>query len=250
MQKGWSEDEFEHLFWYLTAEERPVGDLETQLGQAFSPSALYESHLGSSDFNFAPPSRAEAAPAAVAAVTPPGAAAVGAAVGPTATLEAPAGAALSAPVSEAKPQAAEAAEPQPQEADGRPALTVKLEVLISFLEQEVADKEFRQRADAFGSGDDSTLYGHALEGQEALDAYVSQLVTIIRDFPYDRLEGGREAGAWVRDEVVAPNFRGRWNFYSNKKHGAGFDLKALDSMLTGQNMLLDKLRYARLSASL
>ena len=82
------------------------------------------------------------------------------------------------------------------------------------------------------------MSGHGEEGQAAIDAYVSELVAALRDFPYERLGGNsREAGAWVRDEIVAPCFKGRWEFYSNRKRGGGFDLPALEQMLCGENML-------------
>ena len=72
----------------------------------------------------------------------------------------------------------------------------------------------------------------------------------MRDFPYERLAGGREAYTWVRDDIVAPSFKGRWDFYSNRKRGVGFDLPALEHLLCGENMLLDKLRHARHAAGL
>merc|ERR1712032_1035648 len=49
--------------------------------------------------------------------------------------------------------------------------------------------------------------------------------------------------------IIAPCFKGRWDFYSNRKR-AGFDLPALEHVLCGENMILDKLRYARRAANL
>mmetsp|Transcript_55729 Transcript_55729/g.125677 ORF Transcript_55729/g.125677 Transcript_55729/m.125677 type:complete len:206 (-) Transcript_55729:80-697(-) len=199
---AWDEATFEHLLWYVTAESRPRGELETRFGSAFSPVAILESqsvsHRG---------------------------------------LEEPA--APGRPKDEAEP----AAEPEPP--------TAELGAMIEWLEEEVAHKALRQRAARVAAADagvleeEGLLAGNDLEGQAAVDAYVSELVAALRDFPYNRLQGGQEAGSWVRDEVIAPNFRGRWNFYSNRKCGQGFDLPALDHLLCGENMLLDRLRYAR-----
>lgn len=135
---------------------------------------------------------------------------------------------------------------------------VDLSMLIGYLEAEVAEKELKARAAAFNKleteGLDTTscdglLVGHSLEGQAALDAYISELIAAVRDFPYDKLSKGREAGAWVRDEVIAPTFKGYWDFYSNRKR-AGFDLPALHHLFSGENMLLDKLRYVHKATDL
>jgi len=125
---------------------------------------------------------------------------------------------------------------------------VSLSLLINYLEEEVTHKDLRARAEAFKAGSDEVglLRGHGLQGQEALDTYISELVARIRDFPYDKLQGGKEAGAWVRDDVVAPRFRGLWSFYTNKKLQChDVDLAALEHLLCGENMLLDSLRYVQ-----
>ena len=57
-------------------------------------------------------------------------------------------------------------------------------------------------------------------------------------------------GAWVRDEIVAPSFKGSWDFYGNRKRGEGLDLPGLEQLLCGRGMLLGRLRYACRSAGL
>merc|ERR1740121_1526504 len=217
-----------------------MGQLERECGEAYSPQALLEKHLGqASSFSFAPPERPREAEASAAAEGLPAATAD----------SAPSAGAQAAGARSTGDEAGKAAAAEPGQEPSK--AVIKLEVLINFLEEEVEDKELRKRAaECKHPGDTEVLFGHGLDGQAALDAYVSELVTMIRDFPFDRLEGGKEAGAWVRDEVVAPHFRGRWNFYSNKKHGAGFDMPALDNMLNGENRLLASLRFARLKAAL
>mmetsp|Transcript_97795 Transcript_97795/g.188643 ORF Transcript_97795/g.188643 Transcript_97795/m.188643 type:complete len:204 (+) Transcript_97795:62-673(+) len=125
---------------------------------------------------------------------------------------------------------------------------IRLDVLIAYVEEEIADKELCVRAADALRGDgpfaDSLLAGNGVYGQEAVDRYVFQLVQKLKEFPYLRLLGGREAGTWVRDELVAPCFTGRWKFYSNQKL-RGFDLPALVKTLTSENGLLDRLYYAK-----
>jgi len=251
--REWTEEQFDHLLWYLTAEERPVGGLEQEHGEAYAPAELLRRHTAQASASaFAPPGRAAGA-AVEASATGLAAGAAGAAGDAEATATSGGEASARTPHQQepAAPSDRAAAGGGLAEAVEAPPPSVKLELLITFLEGEVEDKELRQRATACtGTGDAEVLFGHNMSGQDALDAYISEIVTMIRDFPFDRLEGGREAGAWVRDEVVAPHFRGRWNFYSNKKHGAGFDLPAWEHLLNGENMLLDSLRYARLKVGL
>jgi len=130
--------------------------------------------------------------------------------------------------------------------------TIQLDVLIAYLEEEVADKDLCVRVDALrGDGPfaESLLAGYGLHGQDAVDRYVLDLVQKLKEFPYLRLPGGREAGTWVRDDMVAPCFKGRWKFYSNQKE-QGFDLPTLVRTLTGENGLLDRLYYAKRAACL
>lgn len=292
--RAWTEDEFRHLLWYLTSEPRPQGNLE----RSFGP--LHESPLGQTSAFHATPAldSGEAAgyahfdagvPSAspltggFASLGPPSTVlGLGPGVGLAAQYEEASVASLPSTavpcttssvgggdgVPPASDSSAPAVQPQEQQAQAQamtqpevPNRLVKLDLLISYLEEEVMEKELQQRAlavptmplpgaDPAVASEGSPLVGHGLVGQAALDAYVSELVTFLRDFPYERLEGGREAGAWVRDDVVAPNFRGRWDFYSNKKQGAGFDLAALEHTLCGENMLLDRLRYSRLKAGI
>ena len=63
--------------------------------------------------------------------------------------------------------------------------------------------------------------------------------------PFLQLAGGRAAGSWIRDELVAPVFDGHWDFYSNRKINNGFDLNEFYLLLDGENMLIQRLRYAR-----
>lgn len=151
------------------------------------------------------------------------------------------------------------------DADGVPVVSsagtndpISLSTLIGWLETEAMEKELRARAGAYqqleheAAADASLgglLHGHGLEGQPALDAYVSDIVAALRDFPYEKLSKGREAGAWVRDEVIAPTFKGHWDFYSNRKR-LGYDPLALDHLFNGKNMLLEKLQYVRQSTNL
>merc|ERR1711924_230687 len=139
---------------------------------------------------------------------------------------------------------------------GNETQNVELNLMINYLEEEVRDKELKpgmpggSRAEVARISGGENLSGHGLEGQAALDAYISELVAALRDFPYHRLRAGREAGAWVRDEVIAPIFKGHWDFYSNRKRGVVFDLVALENILCGQNMLLVRLRHAQNAANL
>lgn len=251
--KTWTEDQFQHLLWYVTSEPRPIGTLEQDFGPAFSPQALCDGRAGRSKAvqpQFAPSERLTLASSSDEPFKPVG-------------IAAPA--AMQARVAAAVPPATPARDVAeggcPSQCRVRVASErvpdeepVELGVLISWIEEEVEEKELCQRALAVGATAGDTvagpgrcglLYGHGLEGQAAVDAYVSEIVTIIRDFPYERLRGDREAIAWVRDEVVAPSFRDRWDFYSNRKRGAGLDLQTLEHILCGKNMLLDRLRYAR-----
>ena len=83
-----------------------------------------------------------------------------------------------------------------------------------------------------------------IAGQAALDSYVAQIVAALRDFPFLKLPGGRQAGPWVRDSLVAPLFDGFWDFYTNRKL-SGFTLQEFYLLLEGRNMLIDRLKYAR-----
>ncbi|CAE7301506.1 hypothetical protein AK812_SmicGene32109 [Symbiodinium microadriaticum] len=130
--------------------------------------------------------------------------------------------------------------------------SIDLGQLIDYLEAELYDKDLKERAEAYEDAVRSgraipefTLYSYQLEGQAALDAYVSQIVAAVRDFPFLQLAGGRAAGSWIRDELVAPVFDGHWDFYSNRKINNGFDLNEFYLLLDGENMLIQRLRYAR-----
>jgi hypothetical protein len=92
-------------------------------------------------------------------------------------------------------------------------------------------------------GDDAGIKGNGLEGQEAVDAYVAQLMARIKGFPYKHIDEDPTVGAFVRDEVIAPIFKGKWELYSNEKYGAGLDLPELYRLLCGENMLLERLHY-------
>jgi hypothetical protein len=119
--------------------------------------------------------------------------------------------------------------------------TVRLATLINYVEEEIRHKEFKRRVkfwQASGCQDTRVLVGCNCNGQDAIDAYVSQLVAALRDFPYTELRT-RHLGILIRDEVVAPCFQGRWNFYNNKKVGEGFSLESLVAMFY---TLVDRLR--------
>ena len=68
------------------------------------------------------------------------------------------------------------------------------------------------------------------EGPEAMDLYVSWIVAALRDFPYLSMPEGRDAGIWIRDEVIAKVFEERWDFYNNKRL-QGFDLEEFYEVL-------------------
>ena len=120
-------------------------------------------------------------------------------------------------------------------------------VLIEYLENESSRLQLHQRAALDGKNGD--IHANATQEEEDVDAYVGQLVAALRDFPFHRMTAGRTAGAWVRDEVIAPVFHGRWDFYNNTK-ASGYDFKTMEHMLNGQNMLIAKLRYVQRSANL
>eukprot|EP00931_Biecheleriopsis_adriatica_P046555 TRINITY_DN26750_c0_g1_i2.p1 TRINITY_DN26750_c0_g1~~TRINITY_DN26750_c0_g1_i2.p1 ORF type:complete len:229 (-),score=56.32 TRINITY_DN26750_c0_g1_i2:21-707(-) len=212
------EELFAHLRWYTTQTPRPVGELEKRYGAGFAPGKLCAAAASSRSTQPTQPNGAEAVskldPAAAAAAI-----------------------------------AAAAAEKRAEEE------AINLSRLIEYLEEEVKEKELPQRSQAWllarerGDSLDGFLHGRGLEGQPALDAYVSELVARLRDFPYMSLPAGREAGAWVRDELVAPCFAGRWDFYSNRKE-IGFDLNEFSEALCGTNMLLDRLRFDRQAAGM
>ena len=106
--------------------------------------------------------------------------------------------------------AAEAGAGAPSGEDETSLPPARLASLIAYLEDEVKDKDLRSRGRAWHDSPqpDELLRGaDGLVGQEALDVYVAELVARLRDFPYNRLEGGGEVGAWVRDVLLAPSFR-------------------------------------------
>ena len=148
----------------------------------------------------------------------------------------------------AAPEAAPAAE------EDKPQGKWPLQSLISFLEEEVRNAQIKERA-SFATAnaarrqaglDPSVWFRQrdGLRGQAALDMYVKDIVAIVRDFPYHGLSESREICGYVRDEIVAPCFKGRWDFYTNRKR-AGFDPISLEQMLCGQNQLLDRLKHAQ-----
>ena len=143
---------------------------------------------------------------------------------------------------------AEAGVGAPTGTDEKCLSPVRLALLIEYLEAEIKDKELRRRAIAWHDSlqrDELVRGAQGLVGQEALDVYVSELVARLRDFPYNHLEDGGEVGMWVRDVLLAPSFRGRWDFYENQKVDMGFDLPSLVHILCGRNQILDRLRYAK-----
>jgi len=124
--------------------------------------------------------------------------------------------------------------------------------LIKYLKHEICEKDLKRRAEEYercrwrAQPAGALLKGNGLQGEAALDAYITQLVAVLRQFPYEQLGGPEhpEVGAWVRDTVVAKAFHGRWAFYANKKmRKSGFDLKSLYETLCGRNRLLDSLIY-------
>ena len=131
-----------------------------------------------------------------------------------------------------------------KEASARGPPTVGLNPLICYLEREVSRQKLSRRVSANRRGEDIGLEGNGLKGQEAVDAYVSQLVTVIRNFPYKQIDKDPEVGTWVRDDVVAPMFAGSWDFYANKKRDDGFDLPGLHKLLCGEQRLLERLHWA------
>ena len=87
-----------------------------------------------------------------------------------------------APASEEGDKAEESSPAKEASARGPP--TVGLNPLICYLEREVSRQKLSRRVSANRRGEDIGLEGNGLKGQEAVDAYVSQLVTVIRNFPY------------------------------------------------------------------
>lgn len=113
-----------------------------------------------------------------------------------------------------------------------------LDILIDWLVEEVEDKQLKERAAKWrgvkvknptgrGSG---LLKRRGCEGPEAMDLYVSWIVAALRDFPYLSMPEGRDAGIWIRDEVIAKVFEERWDFYNNKRL-QGFDLEEFYEVL-------------------
>jgi len=130
----------------------------------------------------------------------------------------------------------------------------KLDTLIAYVQAEVDEKDLRARASMVQHriiALEDVCLGHGKSGQAALDDYVEELVAALRDFPYHRLRGGKEVGTWVRDEVVAPVFKGHWDFYSNRKR-VGFSLDGLVEALCSEkeSSLLHRLQYAKLAGGL
>mmetsp|Transcript_19243 Transcript_19243/g.34854 ORF Transcript_19243/g.34854 Transcript_19243/m.34854 type:complete len:180 (-) Transcript_19243:89-628(-) len=175
---SWNVEHFDHLLWYLNAEPRPKGLLESKLGEKYSPIALCPSSSGDGTKGF------------------------------------------------------------------------PLDALIDYLEKEIKEKDLHRRAalERQGVPLEDVVAGYGMRGMEALDAYISALIGAVRDFPYHKLNGGQEAGAWVRDEVVAPVFKGHWRFYSNQK-ARGFTLEGLLAVLSEdkERSLLGRLRIAKLA---
>eukprot|EP00928_Gymnodinium_smaydae_P056133 TRINITY_DN39560_c0_g1_i1.p1 TRINITY_DN39560_c0_g1~~TRINITY_DN39560_c0_g1_i1.p1 ORF type:complete len:229 (+),score=50.03 TRINITY_DN39560_c0_g1_i1:81-689(+) len=139
-----------------------------------------------------------------------------------------------------RPSAEEGASTSAAKKDDR----VSLDLLIDYLEMEVATRALRRRAAAAQRGENHGLV-EGLQSQRVIDAYVSQLVTRVRAFPYHRLAKDRRVGAWVRDDVIAPVFQGCWDFYANRKCGNGLDLHGLARLLCGEGFLLERLHYTR-----
>eukprot|EP00933_Yihiella_yeosuensis_P024443 TRINITY_DN18952_c0_g1_i1.p1 TRINITY_DN18952_c0_g1~~TRINITY_DN18952_c0_g1_i1.p1 ORF type:complete len:245 (-),score=46.12 TRINITY_DN18952_c0_g1_i1:130-864(-) len=221
---SWDEAHWKHLLWYATTQPRPKGELEQKYGAAFEPGALCNI-----------PAREAIHPAWNNYLSGR----------PSDLMQREGG-----PSDEAVEEAVEETVAE--------ANIVNLDMLIEYLVKEVEEKELKERADAAAvvaaarrseNGSDVTLGGTlaraGLQGQLALDTYVAELVSSIRDFPYLNLRGGREAGKWVRDEIVAPCFEGYWDFYANRKEGEDMSLLDLYTLLCGEGMLLERLRYAR-----
>ncbi|CAK9025650.1 unnamed protein product [Durusdinium trenchii] len=241
---------FRHLCWYLSEQPPPQGRLEVEFGACQSPQSLFgaDANLGH---------RGTSAPGPPATPTAPPAPAVPTAR-PEANRSSPNGLVdgcdpVVSPVTQPAPATASATDtttaPNPK------ASGVDINTLIEYLDEEVNDKCLKARVQAVQAvqgqklGPDAKatgLFRPDSEGQEAVDAYVSEIVAALRDFPYLRLPEGREAGSWIRDEIVAPVFQERWDFYNNKKL-QGFNLDQLYMLLSGKNMLLDRLRHVQQS---
>lgn len=182
----------QHLRWYLTTEPTPQGRLEREFGDSQSAVNLYVSS-GPPRGSSTSPSPAQNAPPA----------------------------AQPAPV---------APDPLPPTA-GLKNQSPGLDVLIGYLAEEIEDKQLKERAnmwremkirncDARGTG---LMKRRDCEGPEAVDKYVAWIVAALRDFPYLNMPEGKDAGIWIRDDLIAKTFQEHWDFYNNKKL-KGFDL--------------------------
>ena len=187
-----------HLRWYLTSEPTPRGRLENDFGDLQSPLAL------AATLSSLQPKR----------------------------------------VVRTSPAAAPNGEPSEIAEDEKKGTEHGLDMLIEYLAEEMRDKQLEKRAARWKEMKPKNCDGpEAREllkrldcaGTEALDAYVSWIVAALRDFPYLAMPEGREAGIFIRDELIAKVFEDHWDFYNNKKR-KGFDLdefyEALRILLT------------------
>eukprot|EP00438_Fugacium_kawagutii_P003362 Skav228243 [mRNA] locus=scaffold3112:129610:130251:+ [translate_table: standard] len=185
-------DILQHLRWYLTTEPIPQGRLEKEFGDSQSAVNLYVSRPPRASSQASPSPPAQNVPA---------------------------------------PAPAQPAPPDPVPPAGRKNQSPGLDVLIDYLAEEIEDKQLKERAamwremklrncDARGTG---LLKRRDCEGLEAVDKYVAWIVAALRDFPYLNMPEGKEAGIWIRDDLIAKTFQEHWDFYNNKKL-KGFDL--------------------------
>lgn len=193
-----SDEILRHLRWYFTSEPTPRGRLENDFGDSQRPLAL--------------------APKRVVRTRP----------------------AAAAP----EPKNGNAEPNEVPKEDEKKGTEHGLDMLIEYLAEEMRDKQLEKRAARWRemklkNCDDpearELLKRLDCAGTEALDAYVSWIVAALRDFPYLAMPEGREAGIFIRDELIAKVFEDHWDFYNNKKR-KGFDLdefyEALRILLT------------------
>lgn len=119
--------------------------------------------------------------------------------------------------------------------------------LIAWLEDEHKDRQLKRRALFIEQGISAPPEGHGRSGQDAVDAYVAEIVFAIKEFQFREIKGGPAVGTWLQKDVVAPIFKGRWDYYSNKKCAAGFDLVSFERALT---TLVSNLRIVQTQAGI